>query len=148
MIALMNSLACILALGSAVFLWRAPLKLFTEVGKLLAMLLIFGVFSFFTLDALDCQLESYPFRMFALAICCSTTSLTKNRKRYLVLAQLLWLWVELFGGISLFYRGFEMPWLRIFAISVGALGSCFLSRISRGMEFALMVYWIAVWIFF
>ena len=31
MIALMNSLACILALGSAVFLWRAPLKLFTEV---------------------------------------------------------------------------------------------------------------------
>ena len=37
---------------------------------------------------------------------------------------------------------------RIIAIAVSVFGSTFLSRISQGMEFALMAYWIAVWVFF
>jgi hypothetical protein len=41
-----------------------------------------------------------------------------------------------------------MPWTRLLAIAVSVFGSTFLSRISQGMEFALMAYWIAVWVFF
>lgn len=144
----MNAMGCFLALGGALFLWRTPLKLFKEVGVILCLLTIFCTYSYLTMDSADFSVESYPFRMLALSFSFSTTALTNNRKRYLVLAQVLWLWVEVFGGISLFYRGFEIPWLRFLAIAAGSLGSCCLSRISRGMEFALMVYWIAIWIFF
>ena len=39
--------------------------------------------------------------------------------------------------------------LAMFAAIAGlALGSTFLSRISREMEFCLMVLWLAVWVFF
>ena len=44
--------------------------------------------------------------------------------------------------------GVDMPWTRLLAIAVSVFGSTFLSRISQGMEFALMAYWIAVWVFF
>ena len=96
----------------------------------------------------DPTLEHYPFRMMALCLCLSTTSLTLYRRRYLVLAQALWFWVELFGGIALFYRGFDIAWMRILAILGMTFCSTFLSRISKEMEFCLMVFWIAVWVFF
>ena len=98
--------------------------------------------------ATDPALEHYPFRMLALCLCLSTASLPLYRRRYLVLAQVLWLWIELFGGIALYYRGFDVAWTRIAAVAGLAFGSTFLSRISREMEFCLMVLWLAVWVFF
>lgn len=145
---LMNALACLLSLASAAFFWRAPLRLFKETLVILAALLVFGLFSFLAGDMTQPQMESYPFRMLALALCFSTTSLPNKRRRYLLLAQVLWLWIEFFGGISLAYRGFEMPWTRVLALSVGAVGGSMLSRIGHEMEFALMAFWIAVWVFF
>ena len=65
-----------------------------------------------------------------------------------MLAQILWLWVEFFGGLTFVYRGLDMPWTRVIAIGSGALGGVFFSHISRETEFMLMVYWIAIWMFF
>ena len=146
--AILNALCCLMALGTSMFLWRRPVGIFKETGILALSLVVFGLFSYLTMDLAEPTLEYMPFRMLALCICFSTTSLTSHKTRYLVLSQVLWLWVEFFGGISLYYRGIEMPWTRIIAIAVSVFGSTFLSRISQGMEFALMAYWIAVWVFF
>jgi len=146
--ALTNSLACLMALGFAMFLWRGKISLFKETGLVLAFLLASGLFTFFAGDKPNPQMELYPLRMVALCLCCSTTGLPVKRRRYLVLAQVLWLWIELFGGISLYYRGLDVPWTRIVAIAGMAGCSTLLSRISKGMEFCLMVFWIAVWMFF
>ena len=115
MIPLMNAVACLLALAMAQFFWRRPIRLFKEAFFLLAAVVVFCVYAYFSGDMNDPAMESYPFRMFALALCFSTTAL---------------------------------PVKRLLAIAVSVFGSTFLSRISQGMEFALMAYWIAVWVFF
>jgi hypothetical protein len=66
----------------------------------------------------------------------------------MVLAQTFWLWVELLGNISLYQGGEEAPWIRLAAIAEIALGCCFMARISREIEFGLIVLWMAVWMFF
>jgi hypothetical protein len=146
--AVLNALSCLMALGASMFLWRKPLGFYKESGMLALFLGIFILFSYFTIDSSDAALEHLPFRMLALSICFSTTSLTNHKTRYLVLAQVLWLWVEFFGGLIFVYRGLDMPWTRVVAVASGAVGGAFLSHISREMEFLLMVYWIAIWMFF
>lgn len=145
---LMNAVACLLALALAQFFWRRPIRLFKEAFVIVDSLLLFGAYTFLAGDMRDPAMESYPLRMISLALCVSTTALPNKRRRFLIMAQVMWLWVELFGGISLYYRGFDMPWTRIIALCVSVFGSTFLSKISQGMEFALMAYWIAVWVFF
>lgn len=149
---LMNSLACLLSVAFAMFLWKEirdnRFLVLRETLLLVGFLLMAGTFTFLAGDMQDPALEHYPFRMLGLCLCCSTTSLRNKRRKYLVLAQVFWLWVELFGGITLFYHGLDMPWTRITAIASMAACSTLLSKISREMEFCLMVFWIAVWIFF
>ena len=145
---LMNAFACLLALAMAQFLWHRPIRLFKEAFFLFLALVVFCIYAFFAGDMADPAMESYPFRMLSFALCFSTTALPNKRRRYLLMAQVMWLWVEFFGGISLYYHGVDMPWTRLLAIGVSVFGSTFLSRISQGMEFALMAYWIAVWVFF
>ena len=146
--AVLNALSCLMALGASMFFWHRPLKVYKEGAILSIFLGLFILFSYFTLEPSDADLEYMPFRMLALSVCFSTTSLRHYKIRYLVLAQVLWLWVEFFGGLTFVYRGLEMPWLRVVAIGAGALGGAFLSHISREIEFLLMVYWIAIWMFF
>jgi len=146
--AVLNALCCLMALGVSMFLWRKPVGVYKDGALLVLFLLLFILFSYLTVDVSDGSLEYMPFRMLALSICFSTTSLEKHKIRYLVLAQVLWLWIEFFGGVTFAYRGFDISWVRIVAIGVGAFGSAFLSNITREMEFLLMVYWIAVWMFF
>ena len=93
-------------------------------------------------------LENYPFRMVALTFCVFTTRLRENRRRFMVLAQTFWLWVELVGCVSLLQAGEETPWIRLAAIAEIALGCCFMAKISREIEFGLIVLWMAVWMFF
>lgn len=150
---LANALACLIALGCASFLWRKGSSPYRNGALLAGFLLLFGVFSYFGGEMFDARLsdpvlEMYPFRMTALCLCFSTTSLAFYRRRYLVLAQALWFWIELFGGIALYYRGFDMAWTRILAIFWMGFCSTFLSKISKEMEFCLMVFWLAVWVFF
>lgn len=145
---LMNALSCLLALCSAVFLWENRKSVLKESISIAVFLVLAEVYMYFSGNLADVTMEHYPLRMLALCLCFSATGLPQKRRRYLVLFQLLWLWVELFGGIALFYRGFDIPWTRILAIAGLAFGSTFLSRITREMEFCLMVYWIAIWVFF
>lgn len=147
-----NALASLLALGCAMFLWRQGSSILRN-GALLALgLVIFSLYVFFGFfpdgKEIPLELEHYPFKMLALCLCFSTTALKENRRRFLVLAQCLWLWVELFGGITLYYRGLDMAWTRIIAILGMALLSTLLRNISKEMEFCLMVFWFAVWVFF
>ena len=86
--------------------------------------------------------------MVALALCVFTTGLRENRRRFMVLAQTFWLWVELVGNASLYQMGAEAPWIRLAAIAGIALGCSFMARISREIEFGLIVLWMAVWMFF
>lgn len=146
--AILNALSCLMALGTSMFLWRRPTSVYKETGVMVLSLCIFVLFSYFTVDSSEATLEYMPFRMLALCLCFSTTSLTSHKSRYMVLALVLWLWVEFFGGLTFVYRGLEMPWTRVVAIGSGAVGAAFLSHISREMEFMLMVYWIAIWMFF
>ena len=146
--AILNALSCLMALGTSMFLWRKPTSVYKETGVMALSLCIFVLFSYFTVDSSEPALEYMPFRMLALSLCFSPTSLTSHKSRYMVLALVLWLWVEFFGGLTFVYRGLEMPWTRVIAIGTGAVGSAFLSHISREMEFMLMVYWIAIWMFF
>ena len=146
--AILNALSCLMALGTSMFLWRKPLNIYKETGMLVLFLVIFILFSYFTAEPFDASMEYMPFRMLALCLCFSTTSLTSHKTRYLVLAQVLWLWVEFFGGLTFVYRGLEMPWTRVIAIGSGSLGGVFLTHIGREVEFMLMVYWIAIWMFF
>ncbi|MCQ2096432.1 MAG: hypothetical protein MJY87_00615 [Fibrobacter sp.] len=140
---LQNALGCLLALGCAYFFWKPKARLVGNAAILVGSLSLFVAYAFAVGDT-----EFYPFRLFALALCFSTTSLQKDRRRFLFLAQIFWLWIELFGNISLYYRGYEFAGTRLVAIAGLALCSTFLSRISKEMEFCLMVFWIAVWIFF
>ena len=148
---LLNAFACLLALGCASFLWRKGSSPYRNGALLAGFLLLFSVFTYFGASdtvVTDPSLEHYPFRMLALCLCFSTTSLGIYRRRYLVLAQALWCWVELFGAIALYYRGCDAACVRIAALVGITFGSTFLSQISREMEFCLMVFWMAVWVFF
>ena len=150
---LANALSCLIALGCASFLWRKKTSPYRNGGLLAGFLLLFCVFTYFAGEPFDARtvppaLEHYPFRMMALCLCLSTTSLPFYRRRYLVLAQALWYWIELFGGISLYYRGFDIAWTRIAALLCMTLCSTFLSKISKEMEFCLIVLWLAIWVFF
>ena len=149
MTALANSLSCLIALGCASFLWRKGSSPYCNGALLAGFLVLFSLFTYFAGDiSVDPTLEHYPFRMLALCLCLSTTSLPLYRRRYLVLAQSLWCWIELFGGIALYYRGIDIAWTRILAVLGMTLCSTFLSKISKEMEFCLMVFWLAVWVFF
>lgn len=141
--AMLNSLGCLLALGCAYYLWRPASGLYKNAVVLACSLAIFVLFSTFTAEG-----SFYPMRLLALSLCFSTTSLTRHRRRYLVLAQMFWFWVELFGCLMLYGDGSDFAWTRLCAILGIFASSTFLSKISREMEFCLMVFWIAVWIFF
>ena len=145
---LMSSLACVMALAQAFFLWRGKIRLLKEGLLLFGFFVISCVFTLLVGSPNDPQLEHYPLQMLALCLCFSTTSLPRYRRRYLVMAQALWFWVVLFGGISLAYRGIEFPWARALAILALCCSSTLLSRISKEMEFCLMVFWLAIWILF
>jgi hypothetical protein len=137
-----------MALGSSMFLWKPPRSVFKEGALITLYLVLFMLFSYLTMEGSGATLEYLPLRMLALCICFSVTSIQNHKTRYLVMAQVLWLWIEFFGGVSLVYRGLDMPWTRVVAIGSCATGSVFMTRISREMEFVLMVYWIAIWMFF
>lgn len=145
---LFNSLACLMALALAFFLWRGRIFLLKEGLLILGFLLVSCVFTLLAGDPLDPSIEHYPFKMLALCLCFSTTRLQRKRRRYLVLAQALWLWVELFGAVALSYRGVDVSWIRVLDIFLGGVCCCFLSKVSKEMEFCLMVFWIAIWILF
>lgn len=158
MTTLANALACVFALGCASFLWKSP-SFIKNAVLVVGSLLLFCLFAYFAAENFAMAYASgvpqdsgspqelYPFRMMALCLCFSTTSLPKYRRRYLVLAQALWCWIELFGGISLYYRGVDFAWTRVVALFAMSFCSTLLSKISREMEFCLMVFWIAIWIF-
>lgn len=142
-----NAVACLLCLIFAFVLWMQKGMLRITLMMLIAVMTCCLYTSFAGNLAIP-TLESYPFRMVALTFCVYTTRLHENRRRYMVLAQTFWLWVELVGNVSLFQMGEEAPWIRLAAIAEIALGCCFMAKISREIEFGLIVLWMAVWMFF
>ena len=142
-----NSVACLLCLIFAFVLWM-------QKGMLrITLMMLVAVMTSCLYTALEGNLsiptmENYPFRMVALTFCVYTTRLRENRRLFMVLAQTFWLWVELVGNVSLFLTGEEAPWIRLAAIAEIALGCCFMVKISREIEFGLIVLWMAVWMFF
>ncbi len=142
-----NAVASLLCLLFTAFLWN-------QKGMLRVTLVMFFVvmtsclYTAFVGNLAVPTLESYPFRMFALTMCVFTTGLRENRRRFMVLAQTFWLWVELVSNLSLMQTGADAPWLRLAAIAEIGLGCCFMVRISKGIEFGLIVLWMAVWMFF
>ena len=142
-----NAVACLLCLIFAAVLWKMKGMLrITLVMFLIVM--TSGLYTAFAGNLAISTLENYPFRMLALTLCVFTTGLRENRRRFMVLAQTFWLWVELVGNVSLYQAGAEAPWIRLAAIAEIALGCCFMVRISREIEFGLIVLWMAVWMFF
>ena len=142
-----NAMACLLCLTFAFILWKVK----GLVG--FALMMFFSVmtcvlYTSFVGNLLLPELQCYPFRMVALTFCVYTTGLQENRRRYMVLAQTFWLWVELLGAVSLLQAGEVAPWFRLAAIASIGLGCCFMARISREIEFGLIVLWMAVWMFF
>ena len=142
-----NAVACLLSLIFAAFLWKMKGMLRITLVMFL-IVLTRCLYTVFAGNLLNPALENYPFRMLALALGVFTTGLRENRRRFMVLAQTFWLWVELVGNVSLFQAGAEAPWIRLAAIAEIALGCCFMARISREIEFGLIVLWMAVWMFF
>jgi len=142
-----NAVACLLCLIFVAFLW----KMKGMLRITLVMFLIVMTSCLYTAIAGNLAiptLENYPFRMVALTFCVFTTGLRENRRRFMVLAQTFWLWVELVGNVSLYQVGEEAPWIRLAAIAEIALGCSFMARISKEIEFGLIVLWMAVWMFF
>lgn len=142
-----NAVACLLCLIFAFVLWM-------QKGMLrITLMMLVAVMTSCLYTALEGNLsiptmENYPFRMVALTFCVYTTRLRENRRLFMVLAQTFWLWVELVGNVSLFLTGEEAPWIRLAAIAEIALGCCFMVKISREIEFGLIVLWMGVWMFF
>ena len=142
-----NAVACLLCLCFVFVLWK-------QRGMFrIALLMFFFVMTSCLYTALvgnlmNPAMEYYPFRMVALAFCVFTTGLKKNRRRFMVLAQTFWLWVELVGAFSLYYAGEPVSWIRLIAIAEIGLGCSFMVRISREIEFGLIVLWMGVWMFF
>ena len=142
-----NAVACLLCLIFAAFLWKIK-GMFRITLVMFFIVMTSCLYTAFAGDLTIPTLENYPFRMVALTFCVFTTGLRDNRRRFMVLAQTFWLWVELLGIISLYQAGEEAPWIRLAAIAEIALGCCFMARISREIEFGLIVLWMAVWMFF
>ena len=142
-----NLFACLLSLVVSLFLWKHPYRLFRESSVLLLSLALFMVYSYFALGVESPVAESYPFRMLAVCICFSVLSVPEKRERNVFLAQMLWLWIEFFGGLSLAYRGFEMSWIRMSAILAGVLLSPLSAKKNREVNFLYAFLWSCVWIF-
>jgi hypothetical protein len=142
-----NAVACLLCLVFAAFLWKIK-GMYRITFVMFLIVMTSCLYTAFAGNLANPMLENYPFRMVALIFCVFTTGLRDNRRRFMVLAQTFWLWVELLGNISLYQGGEEAPWIRLAAIAEIALGCCFMARISREIEFGLIVLWMAVWMFF
>lgn len=142
-----NAVACLLSLSFAFMLWRVK-GMFRVALLILLFVLTSELYTMYVGNLLLPAMECYPFRMMALAFCIYTTGLRENRRRYMVLAQTFWLWVELVCAVSLFQTGEAALWFRLAAIAEIAFGSGFMARISREIEFGLIVLWMAVWMFF
>ncbi len=142
-----NAVACLLCLVFAAFLWKIK-GMYRITFVMFLIVMTSFLYTAFAGNLVNPMLENYPFRMVALTFCVFTTGLRDNRRRFMVLAQTFWLWVELLGNISLYQGGEEAPWIRLAAIAEIALGCCFMARISREIEFGLIVLWMAVWMFF
>jgi len=142
-----NAVACLLCLFFAAFLWKMK-GMFRITLVMFLIVMTSCLYTAFVGNIANPPLENYPFRMLALVLCVFTTGLRENRRRFMVLAQTFWLWVELVGMVSLYQTGAEAPWLRLAAIAEIALGCSFMAGISREIEFGLIVLWMAVWMFF
>jgi hypothetical protein len=142
-----NAVACLLCLVFAFVLCTQKGMLRISLMMLLAVMTS-CLYTAYVGNLAIPTLENYPFRMVALTFCVFTTRLRENRRRFMVLAQTFWLWVELVGCVSLLQAGDEAPWIRLAAIAEIALGCCFMAKISREIEFGLIVLWMAVWMFF
>jgi len=142
-----NAVACLLCLIFAALIWKIK-GMFRITLVLFLIVLSNCLYTAFAGNIAFPVLEVYPFRMLALTLCIFTTGLRENRRRFMVLAQTFWLWVELLGCISLYQMGEEAPWLRLAAIAGIAFGCMFMARISKEIEFGLIVLWMAVWMFF
>ena len=142
-----NAVACLLCLIFAAVLWK--MKGMLRITLVMFLIVMTScLYTAFAGNLAISTLENYPFRMLALTLCVFTTGLRENRRRFMVLAQTFWLWVELVGNVSLYQTGAEAPWIRLAAIAEIALGCCFMVRIPREIEFVLIVLWMAVWMFF
>ncbi len=142
-----NAVACLLCLVFAALLWKMK-GMFRVTLMMFLVVMTSCLFCAFVGNLAISSMENYPFRMVALTFCVFTTGLRENRRRFMVLAQTFWLWLELVGNVSLYQMGEDAPWIRLAAIAEIALGCCFMARISREIEFGLMVLWMAVWMFF
>jgi hypothetical protein len=142
-----NAVACLLCLVFAAFLWKIK-GMYRITFVMFLIVMTSCLYTAIAGNLVNPMLENYPFRMVALTFCVFTTGLRDNRRRFMVLAQTFWLWVELLGYISLYQGGEEAPWIRLAAIAEIALGCCFMARISREIEFGLIVLWMAIWMFF
>lgn len=142
-----NAVACLLCLIFAAVLWKMK-GMFRITLVMFLIVMTSCLYTAFAGNLAISTLENYPFRMLALTLCVFTTGLRENRRRFMVLAQTFWLWVELVGNVSLYQTGAEAPWIRLAAIAEIALGCCFMARIPREIEFGLIVLWMAVWMFF
>ena len=88
-----NAVACLLCLIFAAILWKMKGMLrITLVMFLIVM--TSGLYTAFAGNLAISTLENYPFRMLALTLCVFTTGLRENRRRFMVLAQTFWLWVD------------------------------------------------------
>ena len=142
-----NAVACLLCLIFASFLWK--IKGIFRITLVMFLIVVTScLYTAFAGNLTIPTLENYTFRMVALSLCVFTTGLRENRRLFMVLAQTFWLWVELVGNVSLYQMGEEAPWIRLAAIAEIALGCSFMARISREIEFGLIVLWMAVWMFF
>lgn len=142
-----NAVACLLSLIFVAFLWK--MKGMLRITLVMFLIVMTScLYTAFAGSLAIPTLENYPFRMVALTFCVFTTGLRENRRRFMVLAQTFWLWVELVGNVSLYQVGEEAPWIRLAAIAEIALGCSFMTRISKEIEFGLIVLWMAVWMFF
>jgi len=122
-----NAVACLLCLIFASFLWK--IKGIFRITLVMFLIVVTScLYTAFAGNLTIPTLENYPFRMVALSLCVFTTGLRENRRLFMVLAQTFWLWVD--------------------AIAEIALGCSFMARISREIEFGLIVLWMAVWMFF
>lgn len=142
-----NAVACLLSLIFAFVLWNMK-GVFRITMAMLVIVMTSCAYTAFVGNLSLPAMDSYPFRMVALTFCVFTTELREKRRRFMVLAQTFWLWVELAGAVSLTQMGEPAPWFRLAAIATVGLGCCFMARISREIEFGLIVLWMAIWMFF
>ena len=121
-----NAVACLLSLFFAAFLWKQK-GIFRISLMMFVIVMTCCLYTAFAGNLVIPTLENYPFRMVAFTFCVFTTGLRENRRRFMVLAQAFWLWVELVGNVSLYQMGGEAPWIRLAAIAEIGFGCCFMT---------------------